>query len=715
LRYWILTTEFPPFYGGGISTYCEQTSRMLANAGHEVTVFVPHYQSENILESVNEKVRLIRFNPSTAPSIKFLGFEANLSLAFSNIIIRQIEKEGQPDILESQEYNGIAYYLLQKKHLGYEGLQGLKVLITLHAPTFLYFDYNQVPLYKHPNFWTGEMERFCIRAADMCISPSAYLVEELKSRVDLNGIPLHVLPNPFESDYLLLPVPEYNAGEVIFYGKLIPQKGCIELFKYFAELWEDGIQIPLRLIGGGKHFFHPLQLDLAEHLQKKYKKYADAGLLILDGEISPTQLSQKLGQANVILVPSIVDNLPYTVLEAMSVGKIVLASKQGGQSEVIDHGIDGFLFDHASPGSFRESLLAALALSKEATLGIGKKAKEKIKSKYSYQSILPRKLELLQKIVDRSVSPEFPLIRPVAESIGKRFVTGGDLLTVVIPYYNMGAFLGDALRSIKASDYPNIAILIVNDGSKDPESIRILKDLEMDQQIRQIHKSNEGLSLARNSGALQAKGDYLAFLDPDDTVEPDYYSKAIALLKKKENISFAGCWARYFGESNNTWPAFNPEPPYVLLHNCMNTSAMVYKKDHFLDAGLNDARMVYGMEDYDSMLSMLAKGYRGVAFPEVFWNYRVRKRSMAQSFTLNSKLYLYKLIAEKHAAFYSQHASALFLILNSNGPSVNIDNPTLNAGIYSKFASSATGRRLVSILKGNKYLRRVALFVYKKL
>jgi glycosyltransferase involved in cell wall biosynthesis len=686
---------------------------MLLNAEHEVTVFIPYYESDLVLETMQGNLRTVRFNPSVSPYIKFLGFEANLSLALSDIVISYIEKYGQPDLMESQEYNGIAYYLLQKKHLGYGALQGLKILITLHAPTFLYFDYNQVPLYKHPNFWTGEMERFCIRAADMCISPSGYLVEELKSRVDLQGIPLHVLPNPFESDYLLEPVPAYNAGEVIFYGKLIPQKGCIELLRYFAELWEEGVQIPLRLIGGGKHFFHPLQLDLAEHLLKKYKKYTDAGLLILDGEISPAQLAQKLGKANVILVPSIVDNLPYTVLEAMSVGKIVLASKQGGQSEVIAHGIDGFLFDHSSPGSFKESLFAALALSKEATLEMGRKAKEKIKNRYSFQSILPRKLELLQKIVDRSASSEFPLIRPVTNPIGQAFLPKSELLTVVIPYYNMGAYLADAIRSIKASDHPNIAILIVNDGSTDPESVRILRDLEKDQQIRQIHKSNEGLSLARNTGALQAQGDFLAFLDPDDTIEPSYYSKTIALLKKKENISFAGSWARYFGESNNTWPAFNPEPPYVLLHNCMNTSAMVYKKDHFLDAGLNDARMIYGMEDYDSMISMLAKGYRGVAFPEVFWNYRIRKRSMAQSFTLDSKLYLYKLIAEKHAAFYSQHASTLFLILNSNGPSVNIDNPTLNTGIYSKFASYAFGRKIISFLKSNKHLRRLAISLYK--
>jgi glycosyltransferase involved in cell wall biosynthesis len=712
MKYWLLTTEYPPFYGGGISTYCDQTSKMLAGAGHDVTVFIPHFESLEQLESHTGNIRVIRFNPNTAASVKFLGYEANLSYSFSETISREIKAVGKPDIIEIQEYLGIGYYLLQKKHLGYPDLQDIRVVLTLHAPTFLYLDYNQVPVFKHPNFWVGEMERFCIRAADIRISPSAYLVNSIKDRVQLDDLDTHVLANPFESEYLVQELPPYTPQEIVFYGKLIPQKGCIELLRYFKKLWDEGSNIPLRLIGGGSHLFYPANMDLGEFLKQKYQIYFDRGLLIFEGQIKPDELYNKLSRAHVILIPSIVDNLPYTVLEAMSIGKLVFASRQGGQSEVIEHGEDGFLFDHFEEGCFERTLKQILALSEEKIKEIGRKAKSKISSTFNHARICEMKIQLLQNGELQKTTGCFPLIRPAEKNV-MPFEPGKKLLTVVVPYYNMGAYLPETIQSIITSQYKKISIIIVNDGSDDPMSLSVLKQYENQPGVSVIHKANEGLALARNTGAAAAEGEFLAFLDPDDTVEPDYYKRAVDLLLQKVNISFVGCWAKYFGESTDTWPTFNPEPPYALLHNCLNTSALVYKTKHFLDSGLNDARMIYGMEDYESMINMLSNGYRGVAFPETWWNYRIRKNSMAQSFTLNSQLYLYKQIAQKHAKFYGQYASDLFMLLNSNGPSLTIDNPTLHSGIYSKFAQTSRGQKLIFLVKKNKKLRSIAIRVYK--
>ncbi len=715
MNYWLLTTEFPPFFGGGISTYCEQTVRMLSERGHAVTVFIPQYDSAEVLEEQHPYGTTIRFNPSTSATVKFLGFEANLSFAFAELVLNRIKASGAPDFIEAQEYLGIAYYLLQKKHLGYPGLENTKIVLTLHAPTFLYLDYNQVPVYKHPNFWTGEMERFCIRAADCCISPSAYLIEALRPRVELWDIPIHVVPNPFTAVYEEKPVPGFTPLELVFYGKLIPQKGCIELLRYLAEYWEEGFKGRLRMVGGGSHLFHPLQMDLAEHFKQKYKKYIDLGLLLIEGEIKPRDLFSELGKAHVILIPSIVDNLPYAVLECMSIGKVVLTSKQGGQAEIITPGSDGFLFDHEVKGDFKRVLAEILSLSGDDIERIGKQASVKVKNNYAPSFVYEQKMDILETVKQQTAKTDFPFIRPPRKSDAPVFEPAEGLLTVVVPYYNMGKYLPDAVESILNSDYTNTEVVIVNDGSTDAYSLSVLNWYEGHDQVRVIHKKNEGLALARNTGAQEAAGSLLAFLDPDDSVAPAYYFKAVEVLLAKPNLSFVGCWANYFGAAAGTWPTFNPEPPYVLLHNCMNTSAMVYKKSHFLKAGLNDARMIYGMEDYESMLSMLEQGMRGVSFPEPWWDYRIRKDSMAQSFTTNSKLYLYKLMAEKHPAFYAQYASELFLLLNSNGPSIHIDNPTLNRGLYSRFTLSKIGQKLIFVVKKNKFLRPIAIRIYKRL
>jgi GT2 family glycosyltransferase len=132
---------------------------------------------------------------------------------------------------------------------------------------------------------------------------------------------------------------------------------------------------------------------------------------------------------------------------------------------------------------------------------------------------------------------------------------------------------------------------------------------------RIIDQPNLGLSAARNRRSMEAKGEYLAFLDADDKVAPNYYEKAIDILGQKSNVHFVGCWVQYFGDSKGKWPSFTPEPPFILYHNMINSSSLVYKKESFLNHGLNDTRFLYGMEDYDSVINLIKNGCYGVVIP----------------------------------------------------------------------------------------------------
>src|SRR5687768_17573684 len=117
MKYWLLTTEYPPFFGGGISTYCHYTALMLSAKGHEVTVFINDAAVNDFEISFQDKVRIVRFNPLRSKTFSFLGHVTNISYEFAMIVKEFIGKEGRPDILEAQEYLGIAYYLLQFKYL----------------------------------------------------------------------------------------------------------------------------------------------------------------------------------------------------------------------------------------------------------------------------------------------------------------------------------------------------------------------------------------------------------------------------------------------------------------------------------------------------------------------------------------------------------------------------------------------------------------------
>jgi glycosyltransferase involved in cell wall biosynthesis len=281
----------------------------------------------------------------------------------------------------------------------------------------------------------------------------------------------------------------------------------------------------------------------------------------------------------------------------------------------------------------------------------------------------------------------------------------------------MGDYIEECLNSIKSSSYKDIEILIINDGSTDQKSIGLLKKIAADDpQIGVFDQSNKGLAFTRNAGAAMAKGRYLAFLDADDKVEETYYSKAIAVLKSKKNVFFAGCWVRYFENSCQVWPTFTPQPPYILAHNSVNSSGLVYKREAFLKGGLNDKAAGYGLEDYESVINMLHNGLNGVILPEILFHYRVRSGSMIRNISREKLLYSNKYITEKHSAYYAKFAPQIINILNANGPGYLFDNPTHSIKVTSN--PEKTSRLLIKLkmlLKRNERLKKAVLLIKNKL
>jgi glycosyltransferase involved in cell wall biosynthesis len=283
----------------------------------------------------------------------------------------------------------------------------------------------------------------------------------------------------------------------------------------------------------------------------------------------------------------------------------------------------------------------------------------------------------------------------------------------------MGEYITDCLVSVLESEYIDKEIIIVDDGSTDIQSIEVLKKLETKHPINVYRKQNEGLPKARNYGAEKATGYYLAFLDADDTIEKSYYKKAISVLSNYSNIHFVGCWTKYTGNSKGNWPTFNPEPPYLLIHNMINSSALVYRKKSFIVAGLNNPNMEYGMEDWDSVISMIKHNYFGVVLPELLFNYRIRKGSMARSFTEIKQLYLQSLISKNHKPLYEKFGSDIFQLLNANGSGLSFDNPTFATPTqgYLSFLNlnSRLTEKIKKIIKRNKQLRKIAYKIYSQI
>lgn len=114
-------------------------------------------------------------------------------------------------------------------------------------------------------------------------------------------------------------------------------------------------------------------------------------------------------------------------------------------------------------------------------------------------------------------------------------------ISVLVPAYNVALWLPSCLDSILAQTYQNLEIIVVNDGSTDNTGTILDSYAKKNGRIVAIHQKNAGLVAARETGIAHATGDYVTFVDGDDTIAPDMYEHLMAnALKYKADISHCG-------------------------------------------------------------------------------------------------------------------------------------------------------------------------------
>jgi len=116
-------------------------------------------------------------------------------------------------------------------------------------------------------------------------------------------------------------------------------------------------------------------------------------------------------------------------------------------------------------------------------------------------------------------------------------------ISVILPVYNVQAYLSRCVDSLLAQTYPALEIWLVDDGSTDGTADLCDALAATDDRLRVIHKANGGVCSARNAGLEQATGEYIGFVDPDDWVAPDFYEVLVrALEDNAADAAFCGFW-----------------------------------------------------------------------------------------------------------------------------------------------------------------------------
>ncbi len=230
-------------------------------------------------------------------------------------------------------------------------------------------------------------------------------------------------------------------------------------------------------------------------------------------------------------------------------------------------------------------------------------------------------------------------------------------LSVVIPCYNQGSYLAEAVASVDAQTFRDWEIVIVDDGSTDAETRRVL-DQFSHPRARILRSENRGLAGARNLGISHATGRYILPLDCDDRIAPSYLSQAVNLLEANPALGIVYCRAEFFGSQSGPWllPPFRL--PEFIFEPAIFCSA-VFRRSDWEIAGGYSTDMKSGYEDHDLWLALVKRGRLVHQIPETLFFYRRTPRSMAQSLTLDQQVASFAAMFRHHRDFFIAHFETL--------------------------------------------------------
>lgn len=240
----------------------------------------------------------------------------------------------------------------------------------------------------------------------------------------------------------------------------------------------------------------------------------------------------------------------------------------------------------------------------------------------------------------------------------KKDIFGTDI-EAVITSFNQGPMILEAVESLCAQTVLPKKIIIVDDGSTDAYSIRIVKEIEKRSDLPipiSVHyQENKGVSAARNAGIRKTKSPMVLVLDGDDKLETQYTAYVSRLLGDNPSMVAASSWMHTFGALDSiVCPAGGPINSFLSRNCCPATH--ILRREIFDQCNGYDESMRSGFEDWEFFLSMLetsSESWIGIVDQPL-----IQYRTAAASSNIKSmdkRLELMRLIIEKHKSSYHDH------------------------------------------------------------
>ncbi len=233
-------------------------------------------------------------------------------------------------------------------------------------------------------------------------------------------------------------------------------------------------------------------------------------------------------------------------------------------------------------------------------------------------------------------------------------------VSIVIPCFNAGALLAEAIDSALKQTYPDLEIVVVDDGSTDALTREMLDHASWPR-TRIIRQENAGPAVARNRAIEASVGDFILPLDADDTIEPTYVEKAVAAMNADPNVGIVYCRAMRFGSESGPWNL----PPYnlreLVIDNVIFVTSLFRRADWVRVGGFNQSLRL-GVEDYEFWVKIVGLGRDVVQLDEYLFNYRIQQTSRTSNFSADraAMVATYAHIFRDNIGFYAKNAEFIF-------------------------------------------------------
>ena len=650
----------PPFRNGGIGTFVFEAAALLASTGRwEVDVLANKAFDPSNNGSFPEAkatfrrlgVRLLDVDRSSIRAYGWNSPTPDQAEQYERSISR-LHAQRRYDVIEFPDWRAPGFFAVRRK-LTAGAFADTRLVLHRHSSTREVWEWHGGDAMGRDDFYAQYMEDYVARRVDAVISPTEFLLAPLRAQgssarlIQRRGYPIGARsPNAAPSASHRLTIACCSRLEL--------RKGQDLLARAVQQLASSGVLENTHLVFRGRNSIGESRDGaMSETLRRLLRGYRDWEIA---EPLERDALASWLGsEADICVVPSRIDNYPNVVIEAARAGCHLVCSDGGGIPEIIrDYDIPARVFPSGDVGALADALRSTIVDARASS------ARAQLQARFE----AARQQQAAACVAGYDALAASPLPAVISDAT--------PMVSIIIPYYNAHGHVRDAVRSAFSSKYPQFEVILVDDGSDNPESIATREALKSEfPALRVVEKANGGLGDARNAGIGVARGEYIVPLDADNMVLPDMLSRCSRVLASRPSLAYVTTYFECTNEAGSSripWQRSSIARPLgavdtlLLLENTVGDALAMLRKSAVEVVG-GYSTSVYCFEDWDLWLRLHERGLEGDVLPEVLFVYRLRDNSMHRGLDAYHGQRLHQALLRQHGGLMRDQSMAIATLL----------------------------------------------------